>query len=80
MRRFNALDWFAIILIIIGGLNWGLIGFFRFDLIAALLGDMTALARIVYALVGIAAILALAILIPKLTRPVPGEKAEVRRP
>ncbi|HPL64002.1 MAG: DUF378 domain-containing protein [Syntrophales bacterium] len=80
MRRFNTLDWIAIILIIIGGLNWGLIGFFRFDLVAALLGDMTALSRIVYALVGIAAIVALAIIVPKLSRPVPGEKVGVSRP
>ncbi|MFZ5814837.1 MAG: DUF378 domain-containing protein [Bacillota bacterium] len=43
-------------LVLIGALNWGLIGFFGFDLVAALFGDMTFLSRTVYALVGLAAI------------------------
>lgn len=44
------------ILVIIGALNWGLVGFFNFDLVAAIFGEMTVLARIVYGLVGISAI------------------------
>jgi uncharacterized membrane protein YuzA (DUF378 family) len=44
------------ILLIVGGLNWGLVGLFNFDLVAALLGDMTGLSRAVYSLVGISAI------------------------
>ena len=47
------LDKIALILIIIGAINWGLIGFFQFDLVATLFGNMSALSRIVYALVGI---------------------------
>ena len=43
----------AYILVIIGAINWGLIGFFDFDLVAAIFGEMTLLARIVYGLVGI---------------------------
>lgn len=50
----KTLDYTALIISIIGAINWGLIGFFRFDLVAFLLGDMTLLSRIVYALVGIA--------------------------
>ena len=46
----------AFILLIIGGLNWGLVGFFNFDLVAAIFGDMTTLSRIVYDLVGLAAL------------------------
>lgn len=47
----------ALILMIIGALNWGLIGIFRFDLVAALFGGMTSvLSRIIYSLVGIAGI------------------------
>lgn len=42
-------------LILIGALNWGLVGAFRFDLVAYLLGDMTIASRIVYMLVGLAA-------------------------
>ena len=50
-------DRIALALAIIGGLNWGLIGLFRLDLVAFLFGGQTALlSRIVYTLVGLAAI------------------------
>ena len=49
----NWLDIVALILIIIGAINWGLIGFFRFDLVASLFGNMSWLSRIVYGIVGI---------------------------
>ena len=52
----KTLDIIALILIIIGGLNWGLVGFFQFDLVAAIFGAMSVVSRIVYALVGISAI------------------------
>lgn len=52
----NAWSWIAVILVIIGGLNWGLVGFFNFNLVAAIFGDMSALTRIIYALVGLAAL------------------------
>lgn len=47
------LDYTLLTLVIIGAINWGLIGFFRFDLVAFLFGNMSWLSRIVYALVGI---------------------------
>ena len=47
------IDKIALVLIIVGALNWGLIGLFNFDLVAAIFGDMTVLARIVYSLVGV---------------------------
>ena len=47
------LDCTALTIVIIGAINWGLIGFFRFDLVAFLFGDMTLLSRIVYGIVGI---------------------------
>ena len=47
------LDKIALVLIIIGAINWGLIGFFKFDLVAAIFGQMSVISRIVYALVGI---------------------------
>ncbi len=46
----------ALILMVVGALNWGLVGLFRFDLVASLFGSMTAFSRVVYALVGIAGI------------------------
>lgn len=47
------IDNIALVLIIIGAINWGLIGFFKFNLVETIFGDMTMLARIVYGLVGI---------------------------
>ena len=44
----------ALVVTIIGALNWGLIGLFEFDLVAALFGEMSVLSRIVYTLVGVA--------------------------
>jgi len=49
----------ALALVIIGGLNWGLIGLFDFNLVAAIFGEGSALSRIVYILVGISALLSL---------------------
>jgi uncharacterized protein len=52
----KSLDVIIAVLLVVGGLNWGLWGFFQFDLVAALFGGNTAaLSRIVYSLVGIAA-------------------------
>lgn len=49
------MDRFALLFVIIGAFNWGLIGLFRFDLVAALFGGPAALiSRVVYSLVGIA--------------------------
>lgn len=55
----RALDITALVLVIIGAINWGLIGFFGFDLVAALFGEMSAFSRVVYALVGIAGLYSL---------------------
>lgn len=52
----KTLHWIALILLIVGGLNWLLVGLFQFDLVAALFGEMSAFSRLVYVLVGIAAI------------------------
>lgn len=52
----KTLDVLAIVLLIVGGLNWGLVGLLEFDLVAAIFGPMSALARIVYTVVGIAAL------------------------
>ena len=49
----------ALALVIIGGINWGLVGLFQFDLVAAIFGAGSALARIVYILVGISALISL---------------------
>ena len=63
MERRNGLDWIAWTLTIIGGINWGLVGFFQFDLVAALFGGHSAhLSRIIYSLVGLSALYSLSTL------------------
>lgn len=52
MRNENAVDWVAWVLIIIGALNWGLVGFFDYDLVRVLFGD--SFGRVVFAIVGLA--------------------------
>jgi uncharacterized protein len=53
MRAINVV---TLVLLIVGGLNWGLVGLLDFDLVAALFGEMSPLSRIVYVLVGISAL------------------------
>jgi len=43
----------AWVLVIIGAINWGLVGFFKYDLVASIFGDMSTLSRIIYDLVGL---------------------------
>jgi uncharacterized protein len=52
----NAVDWISMALLIVGGINWGLVGLFNFDLVATLFGEMSALSRIVYVVVGLSAL------------------------
>ena len=49
----NWLDYTLLTLVIVGAINWGLIGFFHFDLVAFIFGEMSWFSRIIYALVGI---------------------------
>lgn len=52
--RLNAINVIALILVIVGAINWGLVGAFAFDLVAALFGDMSVVTRVIYVLVGLA--------------------------
>jgi hypothetical protein len=64
------LYWIALVLTIVGALNWGLVGLFQFDLVAAIFGGAeTMLARIVYALVGLAGLGLLGIVLSTNTQP-----------
>jgi uncharacterized membrane protein YuzA (DUF378 family) len=49
----KVIDTIVLILIIIGAINWGLLGFFQFDLVAAIFGEMSTFSRIIYAIIGI---------------------------
>ncbi|MBC7503207.1 MAG: DUF378 domain-containing protein [Herminiimonas sp.] len=55
----TAADWIPMLLLVVGGLNWGLIGLFNFNLVSFLFGDMTTLSRIVYVVVGLSALYSL---------------------
>lgn len=59
MNKLNGVDILVLVLVIVGGLNWGLIGLFNFDLVATIFGDMTTASKLVYILVGIAALYAI---------------------
>lgn len=52
-KTMKVIDKIALVLIIIGAINWGLIGIFEFDLVAAIFGQMSMVSRIIYSLVGI---------------------------
>ena len=53
----KSLHWIALLLVIVGAVNWGLVGLFQFDLVAALFGGQAApLSRVVYALVGLSGV------------------------
>ncbi|MBS6251779.1 MAG: DUF378 domain-containing protein [Clostridium sp.] len=49
----KVIDKIALVLIIIGAINWGLIGLFNFNLVETIFGDMTIISRIIYGLVGL---------------------------
>ena len=52
----KAIDVIVAVLLIIGGLNWGLVGLIDYDVVAAIFGHMSSMSRIIYFLVGIAAL------------------------
>ena len=55
MKHSN-LEMIAIVLLVIGGLNWGLYGLFNLDVISAIFGEMSALSRIIYVAIGLSAV------------------------
>jgi uncharacterized membrane protein YuzA (DUF378 family) len=52
----KSINLITLILVIVGGLNWGLVGFADFDLVAAIFGADTGASRLIYALVGLSAL------------------------
>lgn len=54
--RLNVIDWIAYILAIVGGLNWGLVGFFNYNLVDEIFGVESTASRVIYALVGVSAV------------------------
>ncbi len=62
MRDYSLIGWITLILVIVGGINWGLVGLFQFNLVTAIFGP-SLLERVVYILVGVSAIYQLFLLI-----------------
>ena len=54
--KMGPIGWIAFILVVVGGLNWSLVGLFNFDLVAAIFGAMSTISRVVYILMGLSAI------------------------
>ncbi|MSR73766.1 MAG: DUF378 domain-containing protein [Candidatus Pacebacteria bacterium] len=61
MKKLGGLDWLALILVIVGGLNWGLVSLLNWNLVDTLFGAMSSLSQIVYGLVSLSAIYLLVI-------------------
>lgn len=59
----------ALCLTIIGGINWLLVGIFKFDLVAAIFGEMSVFARVIYVLIGLAALINIVLLFMDLDTP-----------
>ena len=66
MKNLNIFDLIALVLLVIGGVNWGLVGAFNIDLVSSIFGNMTMLTRVVYGLVGVSALYSLYILTVKI--------------
>jgi hypothetical protein len=57
--KMGALDKLAILLLIVGGFNWGLVGWMKYNLVDEIFGVESAVSRVIYALVGIASLYAI---------------------
>ena len=57
MLKLNLVMWVALMLLVVGGLNWGLVGLFRFDLIARIFGEMSFFTRLIYVAVALSAVI-----------------------
>jgi uncharacterized protein len=88
-NRFDWLDWTALILTVIGALNWGLVGFFNFDLVRAIFGTggaatavVSVFSRVIFSIVGLAvlySIYSLTKISSMQARAMPGEERERMR-
>lgn len=66
MKRFTWFDWFALTLVIIGALNWGLVGFFDYNLVSSIFGS--GFGRVIYALVGLTGLYTIFLGVSKIAR------------
>jgi uncharacterized protein len=69
--KMNAADYVAWLLIVVGGLNWGLVGAFQYNLVDKIFGVDSTLSRVVYVLVGLAAVYSVLAVVSKLGKNTP---------
>lgn len=75
--KLNLFGWIALLLVIIGALNWLLVGVFEYDLVAEIFGDLSTAARVIYTLVGVGGVyLVLEAIITFAPRAMPAEKGK----
>lgn len=74
----KVIDTIALVLIIIGAINWGLVGIFNFNLVDAIFGAMSVISRIIYILVGISGLWAIKLLFDRLNLIKPGLQKQFR--
>lgn len=68
MRKINFLDWLALLLVIVGAVNWGIMGILQKDLIMGIIGLGWTISRIIYIVVGVAGLWTLLFVLPKTKR------------
>ena len=66
MNKLNIFDWVFLALLFIGGLNWGMVGLFGFDVVSTIFGEGSLLSRIIFVIVGVAAFYSLLLSAPKI--------------
>lgn len=60
MKKMSGFDWLVMILAVVGGINWGLVGAFNFNLVDVIFGSWPSIVRIVYVIIGLSGIYVLA--------------------
>lgn len=56
MKKFNVVEWVVFVLVVVGAINWGLVGFFHFNVVEVVFGSMPVVVNVVYDLVGLAGV------------------------
>ena len=73
-RSLTSLDWVSLILVVIGAINWGLVGLCQYDLVAAIFGQATVISRIIYVLVALAGVYVVVVTGTRFRGAGPGER------
>ena len=67
--KMNALDKLAVVLLVIGGFNWGLVGWLKYNLVDSIFGVDSTGSRIIYAIVGVASLYMIYVIVKMMSKP-----------